>query len=538
MGLKSYRKKRNFRGTPEPRGKIVKTDHRRFVVQEHHASQLHFDFRLEIEGVLKSWSVPKGPSLDPRKKRLAVTTEDHPVEYLKFEGHIAKGNYGAGEVRIWDAGTYEIAPGEKNDKGSNASRAIRKGKLSVILKGNKLRGEFNLIRMKNRARQWLLIKGKDEFSEAGWKLKTILAPKDLKIKSFAKKFQKKPGKRDGKTSKRSRKKSLPRNATINERAVSAVRFFKDKKLRGDANIKIKNDILSLTNLDKVYWPAHGYTKGDLIKYYYEVFPHILPYLKDRPLILKRFPEGINKDFFYQHDIDDAPDYIHTSRVKVGEGHQVDYIIGGTLATLLYTTNLGAIEQHPWHSRSRSLDNPDWIVFDLDPGERVSFSTICVVALSVKETLKQLALTCYAKTSGSRGIHIYVPIKPDYDYAQVAQLAKQVAEIVAGNQPEIATTERSLKKRKRGQVYIDHLQNNRGKSIVAPYSVRPMDGATVSTPLEWGEIKRRKVSPRNFTIKNIMKRIESKGDIYASVLSDRQSLGQAMKRLGKRKKNVK
>jgi bifunctional non-homologous end joining protein LigD len=530
MGLKSYRKKRYFKGTPEPRGKIVKTDHRRFVVQEHHASQLHFDFRLEMEGVLKSWSVPKGPSLDPRKKRLAIPTEDHPVDYLKFEGHIAKGNYGAGEVRIWDAGTYEIAPGNKNDKSSDPSRAFRKGKLSVILKGNKLRGEFNLIRLKNRARQWLLIKGKDEFSETGWKLETILVPEDFKIKPLAKKVQKRPGKRDGKKTGKRR--------IINERAVSAEMFFKDKKQKGDADIKVKNDILSLTNLDKVYWPANGYTKGDLIKYYYKMFPHILPYLKDRPLILKRYPEGINKDFFYQHDIDDAPDYIHTLRVRVGEGHQVDYIIGGTLATLLYTTNLGAIEQHPWHSRSRSLDNPDWIVFDLDPGEGVSFRIICEVALCVKETLEQLNLICYAKTSGSRGIHIYVPIKPNYDYLQVSQLAKQVAKIVASNLPEIATTERSLRKRKRGQVYIDHLQNNRGKSIVAPYSVRPMDGATVSTPLEWSEIKRRKVSSQDFTIKNLMRRIESKGDIFASVLSDQQSLGEAMKKLSKRKKNVK
>jgi DNA ligase D-like protein (predicted polymerase) len=221
---------------------------------------------------------------------------------------------------------------------------------------------------------------------------------------------------------------------------------------------------------------------------------------------------------------------HTARIKVTEGHQVDYIIGGSLATLLYTANLGAIEQHPWHSRMHSLNHPDRVVFDLDPGEGVRYDTICEVALGVKEALEQLGLACYAKTSGSRGMHIYVPIKAEYGYEQAARLAERVAEMVAGEQPEISTTERSLKKRRRGQVYIDHLQNTRGKSVVAPYSVRPKEGATVSAPLDWSEVKRKKVTPQDFTIKNIVKRIERKGDLFASVLSDQQSLAEAMKRL--------
>jgi bifunctional non-homologous end joining protein LigD len=163
---------------------------------------------------------------------------------------------------------------------------------------------------------------------------------------------------------------------------------------------------------------------------------------------------------------------------------------------------------------------------------VRYPTICDVALAVKEALEKLGLACYAKTSGSRGMHIYVPIKAEYDYEQVARLAEQVAKTVAGERPEISTTERSLKKRGRGQVYIDHMQNNRGKSIVAPYAVRPREGATVSTPLDWSEIARKKVAPQDYTIKNLVKRIERKGDLFASVLSDRQSLGEAMRRLGR------
>jgi DNA ligase D-like protein (predicted polymerase)/DNA ligase D-like protein (predicted 3'-phosphoesterase) len=533
MGLESYRKKRDFKRTPEPRGRAVKANRRRFVVQEHHASRLHFDFRLEIEGVLKSWSVPKGPSLDPREKRLAVATEDHPVDYLKFEGHIEEGNYGAGEMRIWDAGTYEIVPDDKDSKDRNPGEAFRRGKLSFILKGDKLRGEFNLIRMKNRDGQWLLIKGEDEFSQPGWELDTILPSEDKDLKPASQKRAKRSGKSGGeKTGSRTKRISISSGTAIGERPISAAQFFRARRQSGDVNVKVKNDILALTSLDKVYWPANGYTKGDLIKYYYEISPYLLPHLQDRPLILKRFPDGITKGFFYQHDIDDAPDYIRTSRIKVAEGHQVDYIIGGTLATLLYTANLGAIEQHPWHSRIPSLNHPDRVVFDLDPGEGVRYDTICEVALAVKDALEQLGLACYAKTSGSRGMHIYVPIKAEYAYEQVARLAEQVAATVAGEQPEISTTERSLKKRGRGQVYIDHMQNNRGKSIVAPYSVRPREGATVSTPLDWSEIERKKVAPQDFTIKNIVKRIERKGDLFASVLSDRQSLGEARKRLGR------
>jgi bifunctional non-homologous end joining protein LigD len=370
-------------------------------------------------------------------------------------------------------------------------------------------------------------------SEPGWEPETILPSEDKDLKPASQKREQRSGKSDGrKTSSRREKQSISSEAAKGDRPISAAHLFMAGRLSGDANVKVKNDILALTNLNKVYWRKDGYTKGDLIKYYYEISPHLLPYLEDRPLILKRFPDGITKGFFYQHDTDDAPEYIRTSRIKVTEGHQVDYIIGGTLATLLYTANLGAIEQHPWHSRIHSLNHPDWIVFDLDPGEDVRYPAICEVALGVKEELERLSLACYAKTSGSRGMHIYVPIKAEYGYDQVARFADQVAEMVAGKQPEISTTERSLKKRKSGQVYVDHMQNNRGKSIAAPYSVRPRDGAPVSTPLDWSEVKRKKVTPQDFTIKSILKRIERKGDLFAPVLRDRQSLAEAMRRLGR------
>jgi bifunctional non-homologous end joining protein LigD len=300
------------------------------------------------------------------------------------------------------------------------------------------------------------------------------------------------------------------------------------KLGGDVAVKVGGHMVSLTNLDKVYWPGEGYTKGDLIQYYFEVAKYILPYLKDRPLIMKRYPNGINAPFFHQHDVNEAPAYVRTETLEV-EGHTVDYIIGDNLQTLIYMANLGAIERHPWHSRVRNLDRPDWFVFDLDP-QGVSWEEICEVALSCQGILDSLGLDSYAKTSGSRGIHVYVPIKPRYSYAQIADFALRVAKLVEQENPEVATLERSLKKRKKARIYVDHMQNARGKSVVAPYSVRPKPGATVSAPLEWSEVKRKKVTISDFTIKNMLERLKRKGDLFREVLTNRQSLERAMSKL--------
>lgn len=310
--------------------------------------------------------------------------------------------------------------------------------------------------------------------------------------------------------------------------VPASRAFKAKELSGDMGVRIGQDVVPLTNLDKVYWPDEGYTKGDLVKYYYEVSKYILPYLKDRPLIMKRYPSGIKGHFFHQHDVDEAPRYVRTVSLEADKDrHVVDYIVGDNLQTLLYMANLGAIERHPWHSRTRNLERPDWFVFDLDPGEGVSFTTICEVALSVREVLARVHLKSYPKTSGSRGIHVYVPIEPRYDYQTIAVFAERMANVVAKENPQVATIERSLKKRQRGQIYMDHMQNARGKSVVAPYSVRPKAGAPVSAPLEWKEIERCKITPQDFTIKNILKRLEKKGDLFKPVLSAKQKLTDAI-----------
>jgi bifunctional non-homologous end joining protein LigD len=514
MGLETYQKMRDFRRTPEPRGHLSKANRRRFVVQEHHASKLHFDFRLEMGGVLKSWSVPRGPSLDPSEKRLAVETEDHPVEYLKFEGRIPEGEYGAGEHMRWDAGTYET-PGD-----ASALEQLETGRLDFELKGERLRGAFTLVRMKGREGQWLLMKRTDEFASRGWTLR-LREPVDGRdtIEGKSKKAK-------GKSEVEGVRKFDASKATKGARVVPVSRALKSKELTGDVNVRVAGALVPLTHLERVYWPDEGYTKGDLVRYYHEISRHILPHLEDRPLIMKRYPSGIKGQSFHQHDVhQDVPDFMRTAALEVEDGgaHTVDYIVGSGEATLLYMANLGAIERHPWHSRVEDLEHPDWFVFDLDPSEGVEFETICDVALTTREVLARVGLEAYAKTSGSRGIHIYVPVRPAYTYEQIAELAEQVATVVAREQSEVATVERSKRKRGARMIYVDHMQNARGKSVVAPYSVRPKPGATVSAPLEWTEVERKKITTADFHIKNMPRRVESKGELFRPVLRKKQKL---------------
>jgi DNA ligase D-like protein (predicted polymerase)/DNA ligase D-like protein (predicted 3'-phosphoesterase) len=536
MGLETYQKMRDFRRTPEPRGRISRANKRRFVVQEHHASKLHFDFRLEMGGVLKSWSVPRGPSLDPTVKRLAVETEDHPVEYLKFEGTIPAGEYGAGEHMKWDGGTYRtIGAGD-------ALEQLERGKLEFELEGERLRGAFTLVRMKGREGEWLLIKKQDGFAEADWELhlRQPVGGKgtiDEKAKGRRQEQEAGAGGRSeteghakGKRGKSVRKFDTEKQAR-GEKIVPVARALKAEELKGDVNVRVGREVVRLTSLERVYWPEDEITKGELIRYYYEVSRFIQPYLKDRPLIMKRYPSGIRGPFFHQHDVDEAPRFVRTVGIEVEDGgvHTVDYIVGDNVATLLYMTNIGAIERHPWHSRVENLERPDWFVFDLDPGEGVRFQTICEVALGARRVLERIGLDSYAKTSGSRGLHVYVPIKAIYSYEQVARLAEQVASVVAREHAEVATVERSKRKRGRGMIYVDHMQNARGKSVVAPYSVRPKEGATVSAPLEWKEVERKKITIADFHIKNMLRRIERKGELFRPVLRNRQKLEEAFEK---------
>jgi bifunctional non-homologous end joining protein LigD len=279
--------------------------------------------------------------------------------------------------------------------------------------------------------------------------------------------------------------------------------------------------VELSNLDKVFWPEEGYTKGDLIQYYLEVGAYLMPYLKQRPAILQRFPNGLLDAGFYQQHIEKAPPFVKTIRLENQVGRFLEYAIYANRASLIYLVNLGTITQNPWHSRVANLDHPDYIVFDLDP-HSAPFANVLEVALGLKAVLDERGVRGYPKTSGSSGVHIYVPIRPGYEYDQVKVFAEETSRLVVTRLPKIATLERRIAARDRNQVYVDWQQNARGKSAASVYSVRARPGAPVSTPVTWNEISSG-VQISDFTMRTVPARLAQVGDLWEGMLKDRQTL---------------
>ena len=281
--------------------------------------------------------------------------------------------------------------------------------------------------------------------------------------------------------------------------------------------KVEGRELKFSNLSKIYWPDDKISKRDMLNYYYRVAPFILPYLKDRPLSLNRFPNGIKGKSFYQKDVKDkVPDWTEKLPYRAeGDNTDKEFLVGSGEATLLYIANMGTIEMNPWSSRTAKPDNPDWCILDLDPDKTNTFDEVIETALMVKEMLDQLKIPGYCKTSGSTGLHIYIPLGAKYTYDQSQLLGKFIATQVQLALPELTSIERMTRKRK-GQIYIDYLQNRPQATLAAPYSLRPKPGATVSMPLHWEEVKKG-LKMKDFTIKNSMARLESEGDIFKPVL---------------------
>ncbi len=842
MSLSKYNEKRDFKQTREPKGKIGKSASELiFVVQKHAASHLHYDFRLEMDGVLKSWAIPKGPSLDPEVKRLAMMVEDHPYSYKDFEGTIPEGNYGAGNVIVWDNGTY--TSDEKTASNEKQLLAdLKKGRLSFILKGKKLKGEFSLIKLHGKQENaWLLIKKQDKYATDADildKNKSFISKRTLeelekksekqieKTEAVKKKPKAKPAevsfvkpmlansaekpfddeewvfekKYDGyrtlavinndkvdlfsrnkisfnanfkpvadelkkidhtvildgevvvennagradfqmlqnylktgigtlkyyvfdllnldgnsvtELSLLDRKELLkilfnkydfknvfysehtigdgikqfenalknnnegiiakkadstysvssrsnnwlkikisneeeaiiigitePKNSRkyfgaillgqyngkelqyigkcgtgfseevlkelytklkplfldksplsekvplrdkiqwVKPKVVCQVKYsewtqdnnlrhpvylglridkkpaevvfnnksngntknktnlkqnkmedLKEHKTENDYDLKVGKTTLHLTNQNKVYFPDDGITKGDIIDYYKEVAPLMLPYLKDRPESMNRFPNGIESPSFYQKDIDvdKTPSWLKTKKIfSESNNADVNYLICNDTETLLYMANLGCIEINPWNSTIKHIQNPDWLVIDLDPATEDDFKVVVETALVVKQVMDELETECLCKTSGASGLHIYIPLGAQYDYDSIKILGELIAKEVQKRLPDLTSIERSIKKRS-SKLYIDFLQNRRGQTLAAPYSVRPKPGATVSTPLEWNEVNA-KLHPSQFTIKNVLQRFEKKGDLWEPVLSKGANIKKIIKKL--------
>ena len=303
--------------------------------------------------------------------------------------------------------------------------------------------------------------------------------------------------------------------------VTVDEFLSLKRPKGDLILKVGREQVSVTSLDRIYWPDEKLTKFDLLSYYLHVAGFIMPFLQDRPAILQRYPRGIKAPMFFQQDLDSAPEFIKTARLTNQEGRQLDYGVYSTTASMLHFVNLGTIEQHPWHSTIKRLDKPDWIAIDLDP-KSAPWENVLQVALVVKQVADEVGLQAFPKTSGSSGIHIYVPLKPANEYDKVAEFARLFATEVAQRAPKIATVERTIAKRKSTQVYVDWMQNARGKTLAASYTARAKPGATVSMPLTWKQVENG-VKMRDFTITNVPELLKKKGDSWAEFFKSRQTL---------------
>jgi len=289
--------------------------------------------------------------------------------------------------------------------------------------------------------------------------------------------------------------------------------------------------VAFTHQDKIFWPEEGYTKGDVIDYYNTVYPHIIKYMKGRPESLYRTPNGIKEQGFFHKDAGlAAPEWVKSVPLySESADKEINYIVCYDKPTLLYLANLGCIEMNPWHSRVDNIDRPDYLVLDIDPSEENTFEQVIETALVIKETLGRAGAVSFPKTSGATGIHVYVPLGAKYTYGQAKDFAHIVAMQAHEQLPEITSLTRPLGKRGKDHIYIDFLQNRKGQTIACAYSLRPKPGATVSAPLEWKEVKSG-LHPSDFTFKNIMARIEKKGDLFGGVLLKGIDMTKCIKKL--------
>jgi len=293
-----------------------------------------------------------------------------------------------------------------------------------------------------------------------------------------------------------------------------------------------NKKVNCTNLDKIYWPDDGITKGDLIQYYIDISKYILPYLKNRPLSLNRHPNGIAGESFFQKDmdVDQLPSWAKTEKIHSKSNDTfIDYLVCNDVATLVYVANMGCIEINPWHSKYNHIDHPDYLILDLDPGD-IAFTYVTDVAHVIKDMCDQSGIKCYCKTSGATGLHIYIPLHAKYEYEDVKTFAQILATLTHKYIPDVTSIERSVARRK-DKIYVDFLQNRKGQTIAAPYCVRPRPHATISTPLEWNEVNHH-LSPGMFTMDNIKTRLAKKGDLWGNVLTQTTPLQKVLLKLEK------
>jgi bifunctional non-homologous end joining protein LigD len=509
--LARYRDKRDFSVTPEPSGAGRPTagpaaEGNRFVVQRHRARRLHYDLRLEAAGVLLSWAVPKGPTLDADVRRMASHVEDHPLDYFDFEGVIPAGEYGGGDVIVWDWGTWELG------RGKDALKAVEAGDLHFDLHGEKLQGRFALVRRGRDDKQWLLIHKHDEFAVPGWNAEDHL--------------------RSVKTGRTNDEVKAAPSATWTSHAIWAGPT-PDELAALDAlgkagRWRLGEHELHLTNLDKALFPATratpSLTKRDLIRHYAERAPAMLPYLAGRPVNLHRYPDGIAKPGFWHKAVPShAPEWLTTWRHDDADpGETQRYLVLDSPAAVAWVANYGAIELHPWTSTTSSPHRPTWAMIDIDPGEASSFDDVVVLARLHRVALEHLGLQAMPKVTGQRGLQIWLPVADRYTFDETRAFVETLSRTVGRTVPELVSWEWEVAKRG-GRVRLDYSQNAINKTLVAPFSARPAPGAPVSVPITWDELDDPDLRPDRWTITNVGERLATAGDPLAPLVGLQQVL---------------
>lgn len=447
--LKEYNQKRNFQKTNEPYGnkKSKKSKKLKYIIQHHMARREHYDLRLEYNGVLISFAVPKGPSFNPKDKRLAVKVEDHPLSYSSFEGTIPKGQYGGGTVMLWDKGTWE--PHYKPD--------FKKGPIKFSINGERIKGDFSLVKFKDD--NWLLIKEKDEF---------VSNEKITKYKT-----------------------SIKTNRTMAEISNN----------EGKENL----EDIEITHPDKVIIPKGKITKEEIISYYKLVAKRMLPFLENRLISTIRCPSGIKNELFYMKHLNTDSKNIGKKLVKDKDNQNKDYYYIKNAMGLIEEVQMNSYEFHIWGSKQNSTNKPDLLVFDFDPDEKLSLKKLREGVKDLKKVLDKLKLKAYLKTSGGKGYHVFVPLDTT-SWDKTETIAKNISEVMVNNNPLKYTTNMRKEKRE-GKIFIDYFRNKKGATSVCPYSMRLKDNAPVSCPISWKELDF--IGPQSITIKNVQERLKKK-----------------------------
>jgi bifunctional non-homologous end joining protein LigD len=527
--LEKYRGMRDFSSTREPAGHEDPSGAPEgalsFVVQRHRARALHYDFRLEMDGVLASWAVPKGPSLDPAVRRLAVHVEDHPLEYAAFEGVIPGAQYGAGDVIVWDRGTWVPY---KDEEAADPRAAVEAGELHAELFGERLRGKFVLVRTQRQDSgkdQWLLLHKHDEHAVEGWDAEDL--PRSVVTGRTNTEVQAEGSHRwHSDRPVESAEEEVADDETPEPVADDELAALDD--LRREGAWEVFGRRLKVTNLDKVLFPARPdeepVTKRDLLRFVARTAHVAIPHLRGHALNLNRYPDGAEGHHFWHKEVPShAPDWLpRWDNPLADPGETTTYAVADEPAVLLWAANFGALEWHPWTSLTDEPEQPVFALFDLDPGERTSWEELLLLARLHRTAFEKLEIRAQPKVTGRRGIQIWVPITRGPSFTDTRKWVEKLSKTVGAVVPELLSWKWGVRDRG-GKARLDYTQNAINKTLVAPYSPRAAPGAPVSAPIEWDELDDPALAPNRFTIRNVLPRITERGDLFQAVLDNSQVL---------------